>query len=274
MATDPLSLVFICCFLIGALFLGVSSLFGFGHHAGHLSHAPHISPAHAPLHVGPGGAAHGTAHNATPAAAHAGSASHHVLPPGPHIGPHQSPSSAPQAPSSFHATALLDYLSPLSLMSFLTLFGLTGYVLHNYTTLALAIIFALAVLMGIAVVTVALRLLDRLIGSDAGTLSVGSGELIGTLARVSVRIRPGGVGEVIYLAEQGTRHSVGARSIDDSAISRDAEVVIVDYRNGVAYVQEWNAFLLENKASNQQSATSNQPHPPIATANGEAPAEN
>jgi membrane protein implicated in regulation of membrane protease activity len=253
MATDPLSLVFIGCFLVGALFLGVSSLFGGGHHAGHAgsaAHTGHVAPVthSAPgLHATPSGI-HTSAHSVAPAATHTGSA-------------------APPSATGFHMSALLDYLSPLSLMTFLTLFGLTGYVLHNYTTLALVLILILALLLGLGVVALTFRLLDRLIGADAGVLSSRSSQLVGMLARVSTPIRAGGVGEVIYLAEQGTRHGVGARSADGSEIPRDTEVVIVDYRNGIAYVQEWNAFLYENTVSNQRPVISDQSAPPFTVPN-------
>jgi hypothetical protein len=43
----------------------------------------------------------------------------------------------------------------------------------------------------------------------------------------------------------GTRRSDGARSLDGSPIQRDAEVVIVRYERGIAYVQPWNAFVEE-----------------------------
>ena len=47
-ATDPLSLVFIGCFVVSGAFLILSSLLGFGHghfHLGHIGHAGHAGPA-------------------------------------------------------------------------------------------------------------------------------------------------------------------------------------------------------------------------------------
>ena len=47
-ATDPLSLLFIGCFLFGLLFVLVSALLGnLGHGSGHISHGAHIGSAHA-----------------------------------------------------------------------------------------------------------------------------------------------------------------------------------------------------------------------------------
>lgn len=58
----------------------------------------------------------------------------------------------------------------------------------------------------------------------------------GTLGKVTVTIRAGGTGEIVY-TQGGSRHACGARSVDGSAIARNEEVVILRYEKGIAYVQ-------------------------------------
>jgi hypothetical protein len=64
-------------------------------------------------------------------------------------------------------------------------------------------------------------------------------EMIGILGHVSSSIRETGTGEVIY-TQQGTRRSCGARSEDGRAIERGAEVVVMRYEKGIAYVRRFD----------------------------------
>src|SRR5262245_50308204 len=84
-ATDPLSLAFIGCFVVSATFLGISSLLGAGHEDLHLGHIGHL---------GHGGHA--------PGASHASGVVHHALPQGhaTHTGAHTTASGGHGAPAS------------------------------------------------------------------------------------------------------------------------------------------------------------------------------
>jgi hypothetical protein len=59
------------------------------------------------------------------------------------------------------------------------------------------------------------------------------------LGRVSSPIREKGTGEIVY-TQMGTRRVCGARSEDDSAVSRGMEVVVTRYEKGIAYVRLWS----------------------------------
>jgi hypothetical protein len=58
---------------------------------------------------------------------------------------------------------------------------------------------------------------------------------VGAVGVLNARIQPGVVGEVVYDLE-GLHRSAPARSEDGSPISRGADVVIVRYERGIAYV--------------------------------------
>ena len=60
--------------------------------------------------------------------------------------------------------------------------------------------------------------------------------LPGTPARVVSSIRAGGVGEIVY-TKAGSRFTVGARTLDKRPVGKGAEVVILKYERGIAYVQ-------------------------------------
>jgi hypothetical protein len=65
--------------------------------------------------------------------------------------------------------------------------------------------------------------------------------MVGVLGKLSMPIRPGGTGELIY-AQGGTRRVAGARAESGAAIGKGAEVVVTRYEKGIAYVRPWDEF--------------------------------
>ena len=243
-ATDPLSLVFIGCFVVAGTFLILSSLLGaglenlhFGHffqgHAGHLGgQAGHAAP----------GSASGVMHHALPQG-HAHAVTHgHV---GAHAQGHAGSAQASHAIFSLRSF-LLGFLNLYAILSFLFWFGLIGYVLHNITNFGVLTSFFGALFVGIVGAVIVNMVMSRLMGRDDGTLTTESSDLIGTLATVSLPIRAEGIGEVIYTKGSAGRKSIGARSVDGLAIPREAEVVIVGYQKGIAEVQAWESFISQS----------------------------
>ena len=64
-------------------------------------------------------------------------------------------------------------------------------------------------------------------------------EMAGVLGLVSVPIRAGGTGEIVY-SQVGTRRVCGARCEDNNAIAKGTEVVVTRYDKGIAYVRLWS----------------------------------
>jgi hypothetical protein len=60
----------------------------------------------------------------------------------------------------------------------------------------------------------------------------------GVLGRLTLPIRAGGTGELVY-SQAGTRRAAGARSEDGQAIPKGAEVIVTRYEKGIAYVRRW-----------------------------------
>ncbi len=218
MVTDPLSLAFIGCFLIGLLFLLIVSFTGRGatHHVGGAGHAHSLHPGG---HVGTTGGTASSGHSATQA--QRGTQLRHG-----------------------GGFSLLGFLNPMSLALFLIGFGFLGYVFHNaMASLALQFTFAIASVGGIILALVFLILLSRIFGDSEGATVQDVSDRTGLLGKVSMTILQNSLGEITYVSPGGLRKSIPARSLDGQRLERDQEVVVVNYQNGIAEVDTWERFV-------------------------------
>lgn len=218
MATDPLSLAFIGCFLIGLLFLLINTFTGHDaiHHMGSVELTNLFHPGG---HVGTSGTGHSghSAHGAR--AEHGGDFS------------------------------LFAYLNPMSLALFLLGFGFLGYIFHNaMSSLALQFTFAIAGVGGIMLAFLFLAALSRIFGDSEGATVQDVSDRTGLLGKVSMTILQNSLGEITYVSPGGLRKSIPARSLDGQRLERDQEVVVVNYQNGIAEVDTWERFVNQGGA--------------------------
>jgi hypothetical protein len=249
-ASDPLSLVFLFCMFLSGGFLLVTAALGAGHNlhigahdlhlGGHVgadagAHGAHIGAGHAAGHIANG-------HAATQVDTHAQAQAHGTT------------SGETTALGWQSVTAILNYgLSLYGLLIFLFVFGLFGYVLHNLTNVGAVASVLIPLLIGVASGVALGNFLVRFFRtSPESLLDADSSRLEGRLGKVSMAIREGGVGEVIFTAKGGARQSIGARSADGQPIPSGAEIVILGYQDGVARVQTWDSFLLESRSGQQR----------------------
>jgi hypothetical protein len=238
-ATDPLSLLFIACFLLGFLFFIVTALLGnLGH--GHVhAHASvhHIAIDGGAHHAGVSHTGHATAHGASHAA---------------------HPDPAQQTGGEHHLGATLwTFLNPTAVMLFLLGFGFFGYVFHNVTNLLLPFTLILAAIGGVGLAAILLYLLSRVFGSAEANTVQDVSDRTGLLGKVSITIKENSIGEILYTSPGGMRKSVPARSIDGGPIARDQEVVVLNYMQGIAEVDTWEHFI--NEESTRDSQATNAP---------------
>ena len=137
-----------------------------------------------------------------------------------------------------HATPM-GPVNPLTLTAFLAWFGGTGYLLCRHSSLAFAMALMVAVLAGTGGAAIIYLFLAKVLTSPDESLDPADFEMVGVLGKLSVRIREGGTGEMIY-SQAGTRRVCGARSEDGLAILKGTEVVVTRYENGIAYVRRWS----------------------------------
>ncbi len=130
-------------------------------------------------------------------------------------------------------------LSAPTLGAFATVFGVTGYLLWHYSTLALPVQLVIglgAAVIGTVVATAAVRRWATLAAEhdviDERYL------LQGHPAQVVSAIGPTDSGEIVYLVG-GKRYATAAQSLDGTPVAVGTEVIIDRVEGGVAYVESW-----------------------------------
>jgi membrane protein implicated in regulation of membrane protease activity len=210
--------VYLLCFFVGALWSLASLLLG-GFHLGHSgsAHAGHGNAGH--VHVG-----HGHAH-----------AGH---------GP-------AKAGHGFSESSLMGWLGAMANPScaavYLAWFGGIGYLLTRHSGWAFWVNMLVAIAVGLFGAWILAAFL-RFLQSREQPLDAADYEMVGILGRVSSTIRPGGVGELIYVRD-GTRRPLAARSEDGREIKRGEEVVVTHFEKGIAYVRTWEAMTQPARAA-------------------------
>jgi len=130
------------------------------------------------------------------------------------------------------------HLNPVTLAAFLAWFGGIGYLLTRFSTLWFAVGLGIALLSGVTGAGIIYLFLSRVLRAEAEALEVDDFDMVGMLAHISMPIREGGTGEVVY-SHAGARHTCGARAENGAAIGKGTEVVVTRYEKGIAYVRLW-----------------------------------
>ncbi len=215
---------YLICFAVGFCFSFFSFLFG-GSRLGRL-HLPHFH-GHGVAHVPTGAAA--------PVASHAPVAAH-------------GPAAAqPAGGAKVARSSAVSPFNPPSLAAFLAWFGGTGYLLTRFSTVWVGLGLIASVISGIVGGGIIFLFLSRILISEDENMRATDYEMVGVLGKLSVPIREGGTGELVY-SQMGTRRVCGARSEDGNAMAKGAEVVVTRYEKGIAYVQLWSEMAGEDEA--------------------------
>jgi hypothetical protein len=199
---------YLICFVVGFTFSLISFLSGgtnwhfhFPHwHGGHLHFGGHAPMAHAPV------SAHAPVHAR---------------------GPMRAARGASVSPFNF-----------VTLTAFLAWFGGTGYLLTRYSSLWFVIGLGIALASGLVGGSIVFLFLSKVLTSEEEDMDPADYEMVGVLGRMSISIREGGTGELIY-SQAGTRRVCGARSEAGVPIAKGVEVVVTRYERGIAYVRPW-----------------------------------
>jgi len=208
---------YLICFVVGFAMSALSFLMGFlhlPHLHGHLHHFGHGFHAHLP-HAHGGGGTGGTA---------------------------VSPNDFQVSPFNF-----------ASFMVFLAWFGGTGYLLMHYSIAWGLLSVTVSIIAGMAGAAIVFWFLSRVLTHPEENLDPADYVMVGTLGRVTVGIREGGTGEIVY-TQGGTRKCSGARGEDGRAIDKGTEVVITRYEKGIAYVQRWEELAGEDTSESARGA--------------------
>ncbi len=130
-------------------------------------------------------------------------------------------------------------LNPMTLAAFLAWFGGAGYLLTRFSTIWFFFGLAWALVAGIVGAAIIFFFMTKVLMSKEENMDAADYEMVGVLGKISVPIREGGTGELIY-SQAGTRRVCGVRSEDGAAIVKGEEVIVTRYEKGIAYVRRWD----------------------------------
>ena len=213
---------YLICFAVGFCFSFFSFVFG-GSRFGRL-HVPHFH-GHGGGHLP---AAQGPAAHAPTAPAGAG-----------HVPAAGQTLTSPTASASRVTRSSVSPFNPPTLAAFLAWFGGTGYLLTRFSTLWVGLGLLVSVVSGLVGGGIIFLFLTKVLMSGEENMDPADYEMVGVLGNLSVSIREGGTGELVY-SQAGTRRVCGARSEDGSAMAKGTEVVVTRYEKGIAYVRLWS----------------------------------
>ncbi len=125
-----------------------------------------------------------------------------------------------------------------TIAGFLAWFGGTGYLLQHIYGVWYVAALGVAVLSGLGGASLVFWFVAKVLMAREAALDPADYNMTGVLGRLSLPIRAGGTGELIY-SQEGTRRVAGARSEDGAAIPKGAEVMVTRYERGIAYVRPW-----------------------------------
>jgi membrane protein implicated in regulation of membrane protease activity len=132
----------------------------------------------------------------------------------------------------------LSWFNFATVAAFLAWFGGTGYLLERYSHFWVLAALGMATLSGLAAGAVVFWFLAKILMAREAPLDPADYDMVGVLGRLSIPIRTGGTGELIY-SQEGTRRVCGARAEMNLAIPKGAEVIVTRYEKGIAYVRPW-----------------------------------
>jgi hypothetical protein len=138
-----------------------------------------------------------------------------------------------------HHNGGLSAVNGFTITAFLCWFGGVGYLLHHFSLFVAPLILLFALISGVAGAALLWAALFKVLLPHERVLTPEETEMVGVLAQVSNSIRDSNsVGEIIF-SQAGARHGAAARSEDGLAIERGAEVIVIRYERGIAYVRRW-----------------------------------
>ena len=212
---------YLICFAVGFCFSFFSFIFG-GARFGKL-HLPHFHGhvgGHLPVAHGPAAHGHVAVHGGHGAHVHA------------HVAGGSDSAEGEQGSS-------VSPLNPPVIAAFLAWFGGTGYLLTRFSAVWVGMGLLLSVISGLVGGGIIFFFISKVLISDEECLDPADFEMVGVLGKLSMPIRQGGTGELIY-SQMGTRRVCGARSDNGAPIAKGTEVVVTRYERGIAYVRLWS----------------------------------
>jgi hypothetical protein len=152
--------------------------------------------------------------------------------------PHFDFHPGPHLHAGGHGGSGMPWFNLGTVAAFLAWFGGSGYLLTRYYGFWILITLGAATVSGLGGASVMFLFLTKFLLAHEKPLQAADFDMVGVLGRLSIGIREGGTGELIY-SQEGTRRVTGARSDQGIAIPKGTEVMVTSYEKGIAYVRPW-----------------------------------
>ena len=131
-----------------------------------------------------------------------------------------------------------------SVVAFLCWFGGTGYLLSRGHVLTALLVLGFSALSGLGGASLVSWFLIKVLLPRERPLEPADTPIIGVLGRVISPVPLNGIGEMLY-SQNGARRAMPIAAENGNPILRNAEVVVLRYARGIAYVRLWDEMQQE-----------------------------
>jgi hypothetical protein len=131
------------------------------------------------------------------------------------------------------------FINGFTVAAFLCWFGGIGYLLRAHGIFFAPVILIVSTVSGFAGAGLIFWFLGSVLLPHERALTAEETAIAGVVGRVTGPLQGGSTGEIVY-SQLGARRSAPARSEDGEAIERGAEVIVLRYERGIAYVRPWH----------------------------------
>lgn len=146
----------------------------------------------------------------------------------------------------------VSHFNIFAMPAFLCWFGGVGYLLSRHHSMVVPAVLLLAAASGIVAGTAVSAFLVKVLLPHERALLPEDTEMRGVVARVSSTMLANGTGEILF-SLNGTRRCAAARAEDGCLIERGAQVLVLRYERGIAWVRRWTE--LDELESSQTPST-------------------
>ncbi len=170
---------------------------------------------------------------------------------GAHAGSHGGSTHGSSGRAHLGMSWISSLLNPSAFSLFLAWFGGAGYLLTRGAVLEFWLVLVISVVAGTAG-ALSIAWVMRLVSKHEKPMDPADYEIVGVLGTVTSVVRPGGVGEMVFVRE-GSRRPLAVKSERSLGIERGTEVVVTRFENGIAYVKTWTELAGDHRFSEMKS---------------------
>ena len=126
-----------------------------------------------------------------------------------------------------------------TITAFLAWFGGTGYLLTRYSNIWVLFGLLISAVSGLGGAALVFWFMFKVLLAHERDLDPADYNMIGVLGRLNAPLREGGTGEMIF-SQEGFRRCAAVRNEEGQSLPKGAEVVVLRYEKGIAYVRPWD----------------------------------